>query len=129
MSKTARLTKLFIWVVASVAIGLDVYWATNGTPGDTISEITKAYSWKWASIPTAYGVITGHLFWPVFGEVRLKWERIMALWLLAIPIVVADIVDLYDVIPLIPLAIAIPLGRLLWPQSVPVSQPLIIWKK
>jgi hypothetical protein len=127
--KAAWYTKLLIWVLASIAIGVDIWLAVNSVKGDTISEVSQAYAWKWATIPVSYGVITGHLFWPLFGEIRWKWPRMIALWVLAVALVILDAVDFYDVVPIIPLVPAVVLGRLLWPQSVSAKQALFVWKK
>jgi hypothetical protein len=129
MRHSAKLTKLFIWVVMTVAIGLDVYWAINDVPGDTISEVTKGYSWKWATIPVSFGVLTGHLFWSTFGTVKWKYYRLAVLWGIGLVVVAADILNLYDVMPIIPLVPSILLGRLLWPQPVASSQPLVMWNR
>ena len=127
--KAAWYTKLLVWVLASIAVGVDIWLAANSVSGDTISEVSKAYAWKWATIPVAYGVLTGHLFWSAFGEIKWKWLRIVGLWVLAVAFITLDIVDLYDMMPIIPLAPAVVLGRLLWPQSVSAKQALFVWKK
>jgi len=58
------------WVTISVMgvttvllIVLDIFWATNNTDGDTISEVMLTAS-KHPVLPFAMGVVMGHLFWP-----------------------------------------------------------------
>lgn len=127
-TKTAWYTKLFLWVMMSICIGFDIYWAANAPSGDTISEVTKAYSWKWTTIPLAYGVIAGHLFWSAFGEIKWHHQRLIVLACLGVWSVVLDAIDLYDMMPVIPLVPGVVLGRLLWPQSMSAKQALFVWK-
>jgi hypothetical protein len=127
--KAAKLTKLFIWVCFTIIVAVDIYWAANGTLGDTISEVTKYYSYQWLTIPVAHGVLTGHLFWPIRGPITHKWGRIACLWMLTLAVIVLDIVSYVDVFPVIPNVIAIGLGRLLWPQSVPEGTLIYRWTK
>lgn len=122
-------TKLFIWIVMAAAIGIDIYWATNAPRGDTISEVTKAYSWRWQMIPVAYGVLTGHLFWSVRGEIPWRKWRIVGLWPVGVALLVGDVMDVADMMPIIPLVPGIVLGRLLWPQAVSAKQALLVWKQ
>lgn len=122
-------TKIFVLVMLTVTIGVDIYLAANATDGDTISEITKAYSWRWASIGLAHGILTGHLFWGHHGKIALGWLRIGALCVVAIASVGLDVWDAYDVIPIIPVAIGVPLGRLLWPQQIPEGRSWFVWKR
>lgn len=46
-----------------VLIVWDLIVATDGKPGNTISEITLYYARRHPVIPFALGVIMGHLFW------------------------------------------------------------------
>jgi len=126
--KVILFTKIFILVSFTIIVGVDIWLAANGFYGDTISEVTQAYSWRWATIPLAYGVLTGHLFWYIRGSVSWKWGRIICLWVVAAASITLDVVDLYDVIPILPAAIGVPLGRLGWPQSWPKGHPLFVWK-
>jgi len=128
MSKLAFGTKLFIWIAFGVIVVLDLYWASNGVAGDTISEVTKAYSWQWQTIPVAYGVLTGHLFWGHHGPVALRWVRYLGICVLVATLVTLDVVDWLDVIPIFPVLIGIPLGRLLWPQEIKAGSWLV-WKR
>lgn len=125
--KKAWYTKLFLLGVLTLALILDIWWAANEVAGDTISEVTKAYSWRWATIPLAYGVITGHLFWSAMGEIAWKKARFRALFPLGAVSVVLDFLDYYDMMPAIPLALGIVLGRVLWPQAVS-RRAIFIWK-
>ena len=119
--------KVFIWVAFIIGVGLDINWAIGDGP--TISSVTKAYSWQWSTIPFAYGVLTGHLFWHVRGSITWRWVRLGILGMLGIGIIAFDVWGYYKVMPIIPLVFSIPLGRLLWPQSVPFGQALFIRKK
>lgn len=112
-----RNTKLFIWAVAVIVIAVDIYWASNSVAGDTISEVTLAYSWKYQTIPVAYGILTGHLFWPHHGVVRWRLPRIMVLAALMSAVIAFDVTAYVAVVPIVPMVLSIPLGHLLWPQS------------
>jgi len=127
-TKTAWYTKLFLWIAITIAVGFDIWWAVNSAKGDTISEVTKAYSWRWMTIPVAYGVITGHLFWAAVGEIKWRIPRIAVLWVVAVACIILDAVDLYDMMPIFPLIPGVLFGRLLWPQSVSAKQALFVWK-
>ena len=126
--QAAHTTKWFIWGVITLAIGIDIWWVLNGIKGDTISEVTKAYSYQITVIPFAYGILTGHLFWGHRGEIKYKELRMTVLVILASMLLAADILDLWDMLPIIPVALATPLGRLLWPQAIPESASLFVWK-
>ena len=115
---TRKITIWFIWIVGSIVIAFDIYMAMNGVYDDTISEITQAYSYRWSTIPTAYGVLTGHLFWPHRGTVEHRALRNVGIALLGVGVLACDLMDLWNVWPIIPVVIAIPLGRLLWPLSI-----------
>lgn len=57
------------WVLIAVSlalIGVDFYWATNNTYGDTISEVILKYARKYQIIAFLFGVLMGHLLWPQF---------------------------------------------------------------
>lgn len=61
--------KLTHWVLIATAvglIGLDIYWAADGVPGDTISEVILKYARKYQVIAFLFGVLMGHLLWPQF---------------------------------------------------------------
>lgn len=59
--------KLTHWVLVLTAValvGADIYWATNGISGDTISEVILRFSLQHPAIPFSAGFLFGHLMWP-----------------------------------------------------------------
>lgn len=59
--------KTTIGVIVGAVLGLvgwDVVVATNKKPGDTISEVLLKASKNTPLIGVAWGILTGHLFWP-----------------------------------------------------------------
>jgi len=129
MKTAALITKIFMAVVLAVIIGWDIIAAVWGEGCATISCIGgKTWSYSYSTIPLAWGVLTGHLFWVTRGKIKWQWFRIAALVAVAGASIILDVVDLYDVIPILPGMIGVPLGRLLWPQSWPTGHPLLVWK-
>jgi hypothetical protein len=122
--RKAKFTQIFIWICFTIIIGVDIALAVNGVSGDTISAVTKAYSFQWAIIPMSYGILTGHLFWPIRGKIEFRWLRTVGLGMAVMGIILFDVLGHYDVFPIIVVAIGVPLGRLLWPQSVPLGTKL-----
>lgn len=57
-------THILLLATAVILIGVDIYWASNRVPGDTISEVILAYARMHPVIPFAFGVLMGHLLWP-----------------------------------------------------------------
>lgn len=54
------------WVLIFTAValvGIDIHWASNRTPGDTISEVILMFAQKHLAIPFALGFLCGHLIW------------------------------------------------------------------
>ena len=130
ISKIATITKIFMVVALAVIIGWDIIAAVWGDGCSTISCIGgKTWSYSYSTIPLAWGVLTGHLLWITREEVKLRWLRFVLLGVLATASIVLDIVDFYDVIPIVPSLIGVPLGRLLWPQCWPDGHPLVVWKR
>jgi len=101
-------------------LGWDVFVATNKTKGDTISEITLAVSYLTLLIPAAWGIIMGHLFWPM-KNIAYKWERIYVMWGWGAVILGLSI---FKVVPgtmvTVPIVFLLHflLGHFLWPQKV-----------
>lgn len=63
--KTAKKITLSIMAAATVAlIGWDIVVASNQTKGDTISEILGKAARSVPAVAVAWGILTGHLFWP-----------------------------------------------------------------
>lgn len=51
-------------IVASAGLIVsDIFWAVDGIPGNTISEVMLKYALMHPLIPFAFGVLCGHLFW------------------------------------------------------------------
>jgi len=129
MEKAILITKIVILVATAILIGWDIVVAIWGPDCSTISCILgKTWAYQHSTLPFAWGVLTGHLFWITRGKIVWMWFRIIALVALAGASTILDIVDLYDVIPILPVMIGVPLGRLLWPQSWPEGHPLMVWK-
>ena len=62
--KTQKITG---YGMLATAVGLtvwDIIVASNDTDGDTISEIILGFAGDWPIIAVAFGVLSGHLFWP-----------------------------------------------------------------
>lgn len=128
--KIALITSIFMVAVLTIIIVWDVIAAIWGEGCSTISCIGgKTWSFDWATIPFAWGVVTGHLFWITRGKIVWMWPRLGVLFAVTGAVITLDIVDLYDAIPILPAIIGVPLGRLLWPQSWPSEHPLFVWKK
>lgn len=59
--------KTTVGVIVGAALGLigwDVVVATNKEKGDTISEVLLKASKNTPLVGVAWGILTGHLFWP-----------------------------------------------------------------
>jgi len=59
--------KVTLFVMAAATIGLvswDIVVASNKERGDTISEILLHSSQRVPILAAAWGILTGHLFWP-----------------------------------------------------------------
>jgi len=116
---TTRTITLWAMLGATVAIlGYDVVVATNDVTGDTISEISRDLASAWFSLPFAWGVVVGHLFWPA-KEVRQKWPRIAALWALGAAVLVLDVTTPIQAPAIAAVVLGLVMGRLLWPQLAP----------
>lgn len=61
-----KITHWVLIAVSSFLIIADIYWATDGVEGDTISEVILKYARKYTVIPFLFGVLMGHLLWPQF---------------------------------------------------------------
>lgn len=59
------LTAVLCGAVAVVLIAWDLLMATNRTPGDTISEVVRAWNIEWGGIPAYFAAgIWLHLWGP-----------------------------------------------------------------
>lgn len=77
--KTKIITIVLLIVTLTLWLVWDVFVATNEAKGDTISELTLYASYLAPFIPAAWGIICGHLFWPM-KEITYKWPRIYVMW-------------------------------------------------
>jgi hypothetical protein len=64
MTKAKKITLGVMGAASAVLIGWDIVVAANKQKGDTISEILLRSSRRVPIIATAWGILTGHLFWP-----------------------------------------------------------------
>lgn len=64
MNKSKKITIWLMLGAAATLIGWDVVVAANKEKGDTISEILIKTARKHPVISFAWGVLSGHLFWP-----------------------------------------------------------------
>lgn len=128
--KLIAATEVFIWVTLAIIIVYDIVAVVLGGGAATISDIMGAtWGYKYSTLPLAWGVLTGHLFWIMRGEIRWRWFRLAALVSVVGASAFLDVADFYDVLPILPAVIGIPLGRLGWPQSWPSGHPLFLWKR
>jgi hypothetical protein len=118
--KTKIVTSILLIVSLSFWLVWDVVVATNAIKGDTISEITLATSYVATFIPSAWGIICGHLFWPA-KEIEHKWLKIKILWGWGVLILVINVFQLIPgnmtTVPIFFLVNFI-VGHFLWPQKV-----------
>lgn len=67
---TRAITIVVLFVSAAALVVWDIVVAANSVPGDTISEITLAFTQghpvAGMGITLAIGIILGHLFWPQY---------------------------------------------------------------
>lgn len=120
MVKTKAETIVAIAVAAALLIIWDFKVASNAVAGDTISELMLEYARGHAWLPLAWGILTGHLFLPLYGP----RPRLLRGWrgLGASAAVVAAVAWWGpQVPPLAALAAGVPLGRLLWGQEPPAA--------
>lgn len=121
---TRKITIFLIFAVFTLAVGWDVIVYTNKTPGDEISPIMAGWSWRHPWIPFAWGVLTGHLFWP--RKMRKLWRNRMNLTILVFGLLFL-VVDLLNwippVVPIIPVIIGVPLGFVFWAQPKMKPEP------
>ena len=118
MGKTHKITIGLITAATLGLIGWDIYVATNGTLGDTISAIVLEASKSFLIIPVALGGLMGHLFCPRKVEVQptKMWAKMAAL------IIAVVILDIFRSEPLSSswtagaLFFGIAAGHLLWPN-------------
>ena len=107
-----------VCAVIAVLIGWDVYAAWDAPHSDTISEVTLSVFWLHPAIPAGIGYLMGHLTWPNNGNKTSKVFRTVTLAALLGALALLDFVFhlLPHMPPIVPFAVCVPLGHLLWPQ-------------
>lgn len=114
---TKTLTKVIVVAVCLALIVYDIIIVLEPSPGDTISEVIKAWANRIHFIPLATGVLMGHLFWNVRASyISYKMARIWVLAAIGALSLTVDMLSLFHVQPVLPLVVGVLLGRLLWPQ-------------
>ena len=122
-------TKLLIWIATTVIIGYDIVAMLYGGSEATISNVMgRGWAWQYATLPFVWGVLSGHLFWIANGEIKYYKARVILLGILGAGILLLDFVDVYDIMPIVPMIIGIPLGRLLFPQHYSEDHPFYVLK-
>ena len=117
-------------MIASVAviIGLDIYMAVNGVPGDTFSELVLVAAKKSLFLQASLGIIIGHLLWPTSQYRPPGWATVLFLVLTGIMWLGFDIhywardnpgnFAVLRKLPIILFSVYIIAGRFIWPQKV-----------
>ena len=118
--KTKMITSIILIITLAFWVIWDIYVAHNAVKGDTISEITLATSYIAPFIAAAWGVIMGHLFWPM-KEITNKWQKMIALGIWGAILLT---LTLFQIIPgnmaTVPILFIshFVLGHFLWPQKI-----------
>lgn len=68
MNKTRKLTIMFILACVFIIIGYDIWAVYSGGVDGTISSVIFDYSREFPLIPFAFGVLAGHLWFPVYDR-------------------------------------------------------------
>lgn len=116
------ITKILLITTAVVWAVYDVFPFLNPDRGDTISEVILYYALRSLFIPYAFGVLSGHFFFPRDGACQ-KPRILVPLSLAVLSYdVAAHVFDVPCMLcsqsyPYVPFLVGIPLGTLLWPQS------------
>ena len=116
-----HVTMYLLFFFVAVFIGWDVYVAWNTPHSDTISEVTLTWFWLHPSLPAGIGYLM-ELTWPRNSNKLSKVVRAVLLAVLATVVLVLDyVLHLFPTMPpIIPFAVCVPLGHLLWPQVLEV---------
>lgn len=64
MTKAKKITLAVMAAATTGLIGWDIVVAANQQKGDTISEILNKAARNTPAVAVAWGILTGHLFWP-----------------------------------------------------------------
>lgn len=117
-----RFTEIFISVILSIVIGVDLILANNGVANDTISEVirTWVYTKGWFVATWAWGVLAGHLFLtrsePIFENPDPRFV-LLGITLLVFILGVPGIIKASFSLQVVLLVLGIIAGYLLWPQD------------
>lgn len=114
-------TAWIVWLVgAAVAIIVDIFLATDKTPGNTWSQVTRTWAEKAFIIPWLIGVLNGHWFhWWQEGD-KFEPTKMWILIGLTIPVLVLSIFvgkyveDFPNWLLMVMLQLGIIAGALLW---------------
>lgn len=112
-----KVTKVLIILTAIILIGYDIYAAVEDTGGDTISEVMLAWAYKIPLLAYAFGVLGGHLFWPL-KSTEYHLQRVLILGGTGVIILILPLVGLYPhMTPAVPLIVGVVAGHFLWGQK------------
>lgn len=117
--RVAKIVTIAIMVsTLAVWIAWDIVVAALGIFPATESQILLAAGFFNFAGPAAAGFVLGHLTWPA-PEVDHKWWRLGPSIVYFAALFGANFWGMLpEMIPVVPLVLHIPLGRLGWPQSV-----------
>jgi hypothetical protein len=114
-----KLTAILMIVVTASVIGYDIWAAIVGGGEATISNVFISFSWQHATLPWAWGILAGHLTWPVKADME-RFERFLRLGAMALATLTLLILDIQGIIPrmvpIIPMACGVCAGHFGWPQ-------------
>lgn len=111
----AALASLVVWDLVVVTAAPDPPGLDNATESrwilDTLTNLP--------GVALDCGILLGHWLWPVYVYEIKPWLRNILLVLVMVAAPIGDVFQFIpDMIPLIPVAIGVPLGHYLWPQRV-----------
>lgn len=102
----------------AILCGWDVYAAWDKPHSDTISEVTLSFFWMHPAVAAGVGYLMGHLTWPDNSNSTSKVFR--TAMLIGVMGALATVDFAFHLLPhmppIVPFAIGLPLGHLLWPQ-------------
>lgn len=110
-----RVTVALLIAATAALIGWDIYVASNGVRGDTISEIILATSRQIWTLPLALGIVVGHLMWPTTTP-RSGWASASILMAVGAIGIMLDVIGHPQVMPAVPFAIGALIGHFGWGQ-------------
>lgn len=117
---TLRVAMILGCTLIAVIVGLDIYLAVDGLPGNTWSEIIRTWAKASPVIPWACGVLAGHFFHPVdnLEPVLARPGNIAMLVWLTVAVALFGVALSRSGYPIPPWAVVLPamaVGALLWP--------------